>query len=375
MAVGLSPAPAGVGAEGVDALALVVPGDVDAPTGGNVWDRRVRDALGGRGCRVTWLPVDGTWPLPSPAATAELDRTLAQLPDGAAVLLDGLVAGGVPDVVVRHASRLRTGVVVHLPLALETGLDPLVAARLEVAERVVLGAVDVVVTTSRWTAERLAPAGLRRQPVVAAPGTDRPPQRGATPRFGDGGRLLCVGSITPRKGQRLLLRALAGLVGPSEAPWSLRLVGTRPDQVELEALRSELHASGLGDRVELTGPLVGDDLEQRWWDADLLVLPSYVETWGMVVTEALVRGLPVLSTSGSAVPEAMGTTPAGPPGLLVPPGDVDALRAALRAWLTEPDLRAELSRRAGERGEQLGGWQATADAVALAFAHERPGAA
>jgi glycosyltransferase involved in cell wall biosynthesis len=357
-------------------LAFVVPGDVDAPTGGNVWDRRVRDALAGQGWAVGWHPVSGTWPRPGREAVDALDRVLAGLPDGSAVLLDGLVACGVPDVVERNAGRLRTSVVVHLPLALETGLPTAEVDRLAAAERRVLAAVERVVVTSRWCADLLAGHALRHAPVVASPGVDPAPDvrrtRGeVAPGDGDptrdsGGHLLCVASVTPRKGQRLLVEALSR--PPDDVPWTLHLVGAQPDPDEVAALLHERDRAGLQSRVHLHGPLTGDALEEQWRGADLLVLPSHVETFGMVVTEALARGLPVLSTTGSAVGEALGTTSSGPPGVLVPPGDVTALATALRHWLTDAALRDRLRRRARERSQTLSGWDATADAVASGLA-------
>ena len=76
--------------------------------------------------------------------------------------------------------------------------------------------------------------------------------------------------------------------------------------------------------------------------ADVLVLPSRLEAYGMVVTEALAVGLPVVATAVGGVPEALGRTSDGPPGLLVPPGDADALGAALGAWLGDAGLRERL---------------------------------
>ncbi len=368
------------GTPGRGRLALVVPGDVAAPTGGNVWDRRVRDGLAEVGVDVAWYPVDGAWPSPAPRERRALERVLAALPDTSSVLLDGLVACGVPDVVAAHRSRLRLGVVVHLPLALETGTDPEVAARLDAGERRVLADVDVVVVTSRWTASLLGGHGLARPPVVALPGTEPPSRTGSDPAAPvqpyateAGSHLLCLGALSPRKGQRLLLRALAGLPGQTPGPadppgWSARFVGPQPDPVEAADLLRERDEADLAGRVQVLPPLVDDALEEQWRWADLLVVPSHVESFGMVVTEALARGRPVLATTGGALPEALGTTGSGPPGLLVPPGGAAALQQALERWLGDAGLREELRRRALERSSGLDGWDCTARAVAAAFA-------
>ena len=109
----------------------------------------------------------------------------------------------------------------------------------------------------------------------------------------------------------------------------------------------------------------GADLDRSYAAADLLVLASRAETYGMVVTEALARGLPVVAAEVGGVPEALGHGADGmPPGLLVPPGDPAALGAALRAWLGDAELRRRLRRAARERRASLAGWSTTTSIVA-----------
>jgi glycosyltransferase involved in cell wall biosynthesis len=111
--------------------------------------------------------------------------------------------------------------------------------------------------------------------------------------------------------------------------------------------------------VEFTGARTGGPLDRAYAAADLLVLASHAETYGMVITEALARGVPVLATDVGGVREALGEG-----GLLVPAGDPDALGAALRHWLSDADLRARLRRAARERRAGLHGWEVTAAAIA-----------
>ena len=114
----------------------------------------------------------------------------------------------------------------------------------------------------------------------------------------------------------------------------------------------------------LTGPLSGSELDAAYAEADVLVLASRAETYGMVVTEALSRGLPVIAADVGGVPEALGFGADGTrPGLLVPPGDVAALAEALRLWLTDADLRAALRAAALQRRAGLKDWSETADRV------------
>jgi glycosyltransferase involved in cell wall biosynthesis len=117
--------------------------------------------------------------------------------------------------------------------------------------------------------------------------------------------------------------------------------------------------------VRFAGPRTGAALERAYAAADLLVLASHTETYGMVVTEALARGLPVLATDVGGVSEALGHGDDGTrPGLLVPPGDPAALGAALRAWLGDAGLRGSLRRAARERRASLRPWAATSSDVA-----------
>jgi glycosyltransferase involved in cell wall biosynthesis len=342
-------------------LAAVLPADVDdpqRPSGGNAYDRRVLARLAG----VREMVARGTWPHPAPPDRASLTAALAALPDRAVVLLDGLVACGVPEVVVPEAGRLRLVVLVHLPLADESGADPALADR----ERRVLRAAAAVVATSAWSAARLvALHGLRDVPVVT-PGADpAPPAPGA-----DGASLLCVGSVTPTKGQDLLVAALARVATRS---WHCRLVGPlgrAPGHVA--HVRQELDRHGLADRVRLDGPLTGAALDRAYAAADLLVLPSRAEAFGMVVLEALARGIPVLATDVGGVREALGTTPSGDvPGLVVPP-DARDLARGLGDWLDDPALRARLGCAARERRETVPGWDVPAAALAAILEGLRP---
>ncbi|MDP9611055.1 MULTISPECIES: glycosyltransferase family 4 protein [Streptomyces] len=339
---------------------IVMPGavaDPSAPSGGNVYDRRICRDLPGIGWRVREHAVAGDWPQPGPAARAELARVLAGPADGTVVLLDGLVAGALPSVVVPQAQRLRAAVLVHLPLGDETGLAPGRAADLQALEGRTLRAVRTVVATSAWAAGRLAQLhGLVPDRVhVAAPGADIAPLAASG---GDGSRLLCVASVTPRKGQLRLVEALAEI---RDLPWSCEVVGSLEQDPEYAArLRELIGTAGVGDRVRLLGPRTGAELDARYASADVLVLASYAETYGMAVTEALARGIPVLATAVGGVPEAVGQAPGGRvPGMLVDPDDPRALAAALRRWLGDPGTRRRLSAAARERRTALAGWENT----------------
>jgi glycosyltransferase involved in cell wall biosynthesis len=341
-----------------EAATFVLPADVDDVTfasGGNAYDRRMCEVLGPRE-----VAVPGRWPTPDQEARAHLDRALGELPDGSVALLDGLVACGVPESVVPHARRLRLAILLHLPLADETGLPPERAAELDRLERETLHAAAAVIATSEWAARRamdhhdLDPARVH----VAPPGTAPAPL--AEPVDG---RLLCLASVTLRKGHDVLVEALAGL---TDLDWSCECVGSvRRDPDHVRLVRDLIDRRELGDRLSLAGPLPDADLAERFARTDLLVLPSYGETFGMVVTEALARGIPVVTSDVDALPDTLGRTPGGEvPGLLVPPGDADALSAALRRYLTDAALRDRLRESARERRRHLDDWTTAASRLA-----------
>lgn len=335
----------------------VVPGDVDdvrVPSGGNVYDRRVLRELERSGWTVHEVAAVGTWPRPDAGARAGLLRALEAIPDGALVLVDGIVACGVPEVTVPQARRLRVVVLVHLPLADETGLAPHVAERLDAAERRVVRAASAVVTTSRWAARLLGDRhGIAEQRVhVVEPGTDPAP---VAPGGGGAARLLCVAAVTPRKGHDVLVEALSSV---ADLPWSCSCVGSLDRAPEyVTRVRGLIEQGGLDDRVAMPGPRTGERLSASYAGADVLVLPSRGETYGMVVTEALARGIPVLATAAGAVPETLGSAADGSvPGMLVPPDDAAALAAALRCLLTDGDVWRRARASALSRRGMLNGW-------------------
>jgi glycosyltransferase involved in cell wall biosynthesis len=338
---------------------VVVPEGVDDPTtpsGGNVYDRRLVRELTSLGWSVHQHVASGSWPTPTPGDRTVLERIVSGLPDRAVALVDGLVASAAPDVLVPHARRLRLVVLVHMPLSAGAGTSGVTLAR----EQAVLAAAAAVLTTSAWTrgvlVERLGVPAPRVH--VAEPGVDV-----AEPAVGTaaGGELLCVAAVAPHKGHDVLLTALASL---RERSWRCTCVGPLDrDHGFVDRLERVARSAGVGDRLRFTGPLTGAALDAAYAGADVLVLPSRGETYGMVVTEALARGLPVIATTVGGLPDTLGPAE-DRPGLLVPPDRPDALAAALASWLDDPALRRRLRRAAELRRSGLHGWRRTGASVA-----------
>jgi glycosyltransferase involved in cell wall biosynthesis len=300
------------------------------------------------------------WPWPDAPAEQALARLIGGIPDGAVVLIDDLIASTVPGILIPESERLRLVVLVHTSLGEAPPGHRVPDA--QVREGAVLSAARYVVTTSSWTRERI----LQRYPLpphkveVAEPGVDPAQLAPGTTR---GGELLCVAAVTGHKGHGVLLTALSSL---EELPWRCVCVGALDrEPAFVEELRRRVAAAGVGDRFTFAGLRTGGDLDRSYAEADALVLASHAETYGMVVTEALARGLPVVATAVGGLPEALGRTHDGRrPGLLVPAGDSDALATALGRWLTDASLRAHLREAAHERRSALTGWDATTNRIA-----------
>ncbi|HEX3691161.1 MAG TPA: glycosyltransferase family 4 protein [Solirubrobacteraceae bacterium] len=334
----------------------VLPDGIDdpaRPSGGNVYDRRVCGALRSLGWSVHEHPVPGFWGPPDAAAFAALEDVVRRIPDRAVVLLDGLVASTAPEVLVRQAARLRLVVLVHMPLGQRT------------QERAALTAAAAVITTSAWTRRRLHELyALPTETMhVAQPGVDAVHDAALATGTADGTRLLCVAAVTHDKGHDVLLEALTTI---ADLAWECTCVGRLDrDAAFVEAMRRRGQVTGLKDRVHFPGPRTGPALGSTYAAADLMVLASRAETYGMVVAEALAHGVPVLAADVGGVAEALGHG-AGQtrPGVLVAPDDPAALAAALRAWLSDAGLRARLRQAARERRGSLPTWPATAAVIA-----------
>ena len=344
-------------------LHVVVPDGIDdpaRPSGGNAFDRQVCHGLTVRGWSVHENAVPGSWPRPDAAACAALAGVVERIPDGSVVLIDGLVASAATEVLVPQAGRLRLVVLVHMPLGHRPADDGVDDTRTR--ERAVLSAAASVVTTSAWTRRRLLE--LYRLPAdrvhIAQPGVDAADLATGSAA---GRELLCVAAVTPDKGHDVLLDALATI---ADLSWHCACVGSLDRDPEfVERLRRRALDGGIADRMSFAGPRTGVDLERSYAAADVLVLASRAETYGMVVTEALARGLPVVAADVGGVTEALGHGADGiRPGVLVPADDPPALGAALRAWLTDAELRERCRRAARERRASLTGWSTTTSAVA-----------
>jgi len=337
-------------------LHLVIPGPVEQRTGGYLYGARIVRGLRSAGWHVGVHEVFGSFPEMDARAAADLDTALGSIREHDAVVLDGLAMGGAPEIVGAHADRLALIGLVHHPLSDETGLGASEVRRYEATERAALAHMRGVVVTSPFTARRLLDFGVRAERIrTILPGTDP-----ALPAVGPGQdappRLVCVATVTPRKGHDVLVRALAAL---KELDWQLDCAGSLDRAPDFAAaVRRTAGELGLARRIRFLGELRGDPLEEVYRTASLFVLASHYEGYGMAYAEALARGLPVIGTTGGAIPQTV------PPGVghLVPPGDPGALAQVLRALLTDHESRSASARAARRHAERLPGWGEQAEA-------------
>jgi len=316
-------------------LEFIIPGDLQAATGGYVYDRRMIAGLRDLGWQVTIHTLEASFPHPTAGALNHAQEILARLPDQALVLVDGLALGAMPHIIHPHAKRLRLLALIHHPLAAESGLAPDQALDLAQSEHLALQGMRHVLVTSHATQRALLAYGVDPGRVsVVEPGTDAAPL--APRRRGNTLNMLCVATLTPRKGHDLLFEALL----PLSPHWQLTCVGSLTrSPATVEALRHQLRQLRLDRQVVLAGEVDSSALAQFYAQANLFVLATRFEGYGMAVAEALAHGLPVISTRVGAIPELVGSQA----GLLVATEDVGMLRAALDRVLSEPDLLDSLT--------------------------------
>jgi glycosyltransferase involved in cell wall biosynthesis len=332
-------------------LALILPGSIDQLTGGYLFARHIVERLRARGDVVDVIELEGRFPEPDAVAIAAAETALAALPDQSIALIDGLALAAFERCLSRHTQRLKLLGWVHHPLAQETGLSPAQAARFATVEAKLLPQLRGIVCPSRATAAAVSAYGVAPARVAPAPpGTAKPTQIKAREKNSGALHLLTVATVTPRKGHALLIEALAGLKGRA---WQLDCIGSLDrDPRCTTQLRAAIAAAGLSDRVSLSGERAPDQLGSAYAAADLFVLPSYHEGYGMAFAEALAHGLPIVATDAGAIPDTVPETAA----ILVPPGDVAALRRALSELLTDRDRLAHLARGAAIAGAALADW-------------------
>jgi glycosyltransferase involved in cell wall biosynthesis len=329
-------------------VVLVVPGRLHTRTGGYEYDRRLVESLRDDGWWVDVRELSGGFPTPTAAEREQAARVLENLPGRSVAIVDGLALGALPDEIARVASKLRIIALVHHPLALETGIPDALKRTLHHNEQRALAAARRVIVTSHATVAALSDYAVPAEKIrVVEPGTDPAPL--ATGSRSEVVQLLCVATLIARKGHDLLLRALAAV---TDRKWRLSCVGSDRDAAVSRRLRELVHQLQLTEHVTFEGEADAAAIAGFYDAADLFVLPTLYEGYGMAVAEALARGLPIVSTTTGAIPEIVPDHA----GVLVPPGDLPALTAALGSIIGDSSLRRRLAEGARRARARLPTW-------------------
>jgi glycosyltransferase involved in cell wall biosynthesis len=337
-------------------LTFCIPGEITLPTGGYRYDREVLARLSAQGIAARHLQLDGSYPDPSASDLALTQVQLAACSPRDVLLIDGLALGAMPPAMIADLPH-HVVALVHHPLGLEAGLSAKRAALMLQNEQAVLAHVRHVIVTSEATKRFLLnDFGLTdRMITVAEPGTTRALRATAV---GKPLQILAVGAVSARKAYDQLVTALASV---SDLDWRLTIAGSLALQSDATAvLRESIDRSGVCDRITLTGAIDDSRLASLYAKADIFAMSSLFEGYGMALTEALARGLPIVASSGGAAADTLPDLAA----IKVPPGDGAGLTTALRRVMSDDALRRRMGDAAWTAAALLPSWDDTAREIA-----------
>ncbi len=301
----------------------------EVASGGNRYDDTLAVELRRLGLDLREYDVAGAWPFPQ---ARDLERLAEALTAEDEWLIDNIVASGAPEVIeAAVAAGRRVTILLHYFPADDPTLSAPDRARIEAAEARSVAAAHTIVVTSAWAGHEVSVRYGRSGCRTAYPGVDPAELARGSLRGGHPPLLLWLARLTRVKDPLTFVEAL---VHVKDRDWRAEIVG--PDALDpalSRQVRERVAEAGLAGRVQVTGSREGDALDAVWARTDLLVHTSRFENYGMVVTEALARGIP------SIVPTGTGAVEAQRVGAVFTPGDADELAAVLRLWLTDEAMR------------------------------------
>lgn len=328
-------------------------------SGGLRYNQQLRKAMDRLGAQTSTLSAPPPQSDDDVAHLLELIRSQQRELTPQLTVVDGLLGSRMPELFLRmdEPSVPSQVLLVHLPVAAELEAEGMGDPEAVKRERTAVQEADHVVAVSQWGAAELRRRYRRQEITVAEPGVQVPDAlTSVSVRENDDAPLsfVCVATWNPLKNHRLLLEALKPLVGMN---WRLVLAGPGADQEPGAGLLAQMQKH-LAGHVDHRGLLSPEGVSALWPESDLLLLPSLVETYGMVVTEACSYGVPAFVASGTGAVEA-----ASEAGLALDPRDAHAWTTALHRFLTSPELRHELTQAAQRRRHHLPTWGQPAEVI------------
>lgn len=337
---------------------FIIPGDINLPTGGYRYDRNIINALQQSGFDVELISIKGNYPFPSKVEQQTAIEQIQTFPTADISVVDGLLGGTSPHFMEALSKQMPVAALIHHPLCLENGLDETTAKSLEQSEREGLAYVSGVITTSPTTTQTVAELFKFNSDKIETvlPGVER--GKISIGSQNSNVNLLCVGSVIPRKGHKDLILALSKL---KHLNWKLDCIGsTQFDQVLFAELQALSDQNALAQKITFHGDVSQAALEEAYTKADIFVLASLFEGYGMAYAEAIVMGIPVIATTAGAIPK---TVPQNC-GILVEPSDISALTKALEDLITNKKLRMDYKNNAIAEEPNFPTWESSAQKFA-----------
>ncbi|HKY40870.1 MAG TPA: glycosyltransferase family 4 protein [Polyangiaceae bacterium] len=337
-------------------IGWMIYGSLEQISGGYIYDGMVVEQLRELGDEVRVISLEPGAPARPSGDFAELDVLVG----------DELCFRELGPLFRSAPAGLRRVLLIHHLTAWEHDHGPERAELLRL-ELDAIEAADACIATSVVTADRLRSERLSSAVKVAEPGADRLPRPDTAGQEPSGARvrLLFLGNILPRKRVRELAEAFAGL---PHAHAELILVGAELEPAYAAEIRRLIERAGVADRVRFLGSLDSAGVVDQLALADVLVLPSALEGYGMVLSEALWASVPVIAARVGAAEQLISRSGAG---LMYEPDDEAALGAALTAFVGDAALRARLRRSAWLSAEHLPRWRDTALALRATLSGSR----
>ena len=331
-------------------MTMLLPGPVGLVAGGSIYDRRIAEGMRALGHDVSLVAQAGS--------DAVARAAWAGMAADAMPVIDGDALPGFVAMDAEIAARRTVGLV-HHPVSMEPGLSAEARAELLAIERRLLPLLASVIVTSPLTAATLSSEyGVAAERIsVVVPGTEAAPRSPGS--GGPGCEILSIGTLLPRKGHDVLLRALARLF---DLDWHLTIAGEARDAVCAATLRALAEELGVAQRVTFEGVAVGNALAALWARTDVFALATRYEGYGMAIAEALARGIPVAVTNGGAA----GALVTPDCGTVCDVDDVVQFSKCLRHLIFDTALRRDLAEGALKVGAALPDWAAQSAAFAVA---------